>query len=251
MAFIAKNSSLPSDHSSSHQFNDLDVAAPVHNSQVRRATRRRREENDSGVQIPMKKREEDEVEEEEGIIVADNSQEEDQGSNNGVWMTEEEEVEELNKKCQDFIRKMKAAFCSEPFNHHTSAMVTTKFSTNERIDKSGTSKYINGPHSDPITDTWPCHVAPILFIRVYSRSDQQQPIKYGNVFNVSGKVASNVVTPRDAALMQATENQALGQTQRSLSFLLQQNPEIGSVSSRPKKHDHQYLNTVSSQQGVV
>ncbi|KAK4279098.1 hypothetical protein QN277_016853 [Acacia crassicarpa] len=33
MAFIAKNSSFPSDHSSSHQFNDLDVAAPVHNSQ--------------------------------------------------------------------------------------------------------------------------------------------------------------------------------------------------------------------------
>ncbi|KAI9119389.1 hypothetical protein K1719_010064 [Acacia pycnantha] len=47
-----------------------------------------------------------------------------------------------------------------------------------------------------------------------SEADQQQPIKYGDVFNVSGEVASNVITPRDAALMQATENQALGQTQR-------------------------------------
>ncbi|XP_054799724.1 late embryogenesis abundant protein D-34 [Prosopis cineraria] len=44
--------------------------------------------------------------------------------------------------------------------------------------------------------------------------NQQQPIKYGDVFDVSGELASNVITPRDAALMQATENQALGQTQR-------------------------------------
>ncbi|KAI9079094.1 hypothetical protein K1719_038933 [Acacia pycnantha] len=47
---------------------------------------------------------------------------------------------------------------------------------------------------------------PCPFIRVYLRY-QQQPIKYG-------EVASNVITPSDAALMQATENQALGQTQR-------------------------------------
>ncbi|KAI9109046.1 hypothetical protein K1719_020001 [Acacia pycnantha] len=145
MAFIAKNSSLPSDHSSSHEFNDLDVAAPVHNSQEHdmaaadSAEQQEEEEKrmivaftDSREEdevIAYAEREEEEVEEEEEekrIILADNSQEEeDQGSNNGVWITEEEEVEELNKKCEDFIRKMKAAFCSEPLYHHTTAMVTT------------------------------------------------------------------------------------------------------------------------------
>ncbi|XP_061359084.1 late embryogenesis abundant protein D-34-like [Gastrolobium bilobum] len=43
---------------------------------------------------------------------------------------------------------------------------------------------------------------------------QEQPIKYGDVFNVSGELASKPIMPRDAALMQATENQALGQTQK-------------------------------------
>ncbi|XP_027363782.1 late embryogenesis abundant protein D-34-like isoform X2 [Abrus precatorius] len=42
----------------------------------------------------------------------------------------------------------------------------------------------------------------------------QDPIKYGDVFNVSGELASKPIAPRDAALMQATENQAFGQTQK-------------------------------------
>ncbi|KAI9109040.1 hypothetical protein K1719_019995 [Acacia pycnantha] len=144
MAVIAKNSSLPSDHSSSHQFNDLDVAAPVHNSlehdiAAADSAEQQEEEVKRMIVAFTDSQEEDEViseqeeveeEEEKRIIVADNSQEEEEeGGNNGVWMTEEEEeefeVEELNKKCEDFIRKMKAAFCSEPFYHHTSAMVTT------------------------------------------------------------------------------------------------------------------------------
>ncbi|WJX12144.1 hypothetical protein P8452_02673 [Trifolium repens] len=43
---------------------------------------------------------------------------------------------------------------------------------------------------------------------------QQEPIKYGDVFNVSGELASQAIKPKDAALMQAKENQALGQTQK-------------------------------------
>ncbi|KAK7393522.1 hypothetical protein VNO78_22080 [Psophocarpus tetragonolobus] len=43
---------------------------------------------------------------------------------------------------------------------------------------------------------------------------QKEPIKYGDVFSVSEELASKPITPRDAALMQATENQALGQTQK-------------------------------------
>ncbi|KAK4279097.1 hypothetical protein QN277_016852 [Acacia crassicarpa] len=145
MAFIYKNSSLPSDHSSSHQFNDLDVAAPVHNSQehdmaAADSAEQQEEEEEKRIILAFTySQEEDEViadtereevkveEEEKRIIVADNSQEEkEEGSNNGAWMTEEEEeeVEELNKKCEDFIRKMKSTFCSGPRYDHTSAMVT-------------------------------------------------------------------------------------------------------------------------------
>lgn len=43
---------------------------------------------------------------------------------------------------------------------------------------------------------------------------QQEPIRYGDVFHVSGELASKPIMPKDAALMQATENQALGQTQK-------------------------------------
>ncbi|KAL2323535.1 hypothetical protein Fmac_027914 [Flemingia macrophylla] len=43
---------------------------------------------------------------------------------------------------------------------------------------------------------------------------EQEPIKYGDVFNVSGQLASEAIAPRDAALMQATENETLGQTQK-------------------------------------
>ncbi|KAI4308514.1 hypothetical protein L6164_031577 [Bauhinia variegata] len=55
------------------------------------------------------------------------SEEQDDGDD-GVLDVEEEhedendavETEELNKKCEDFIRKMKAAFCSEPRFAHNS-----------------------------------------------------------------------------------------------------------------------------------
>ncbi|RDY09509.1 hypothetical protein CR513_06110, partial [Mucuna pruriens] len=43
---------------------------------------------------------------------------------------------------------------------------------------------------------------------------EQDPVKYGDVFNVSGELASKPIAPRDAALMQATENQVMGQTQK-------------------------------------
>ncbi|KAK2980603.1 hypothetical protein RJ640_011411 [Escallonia rubra] len=47
------------------------------------------------------------------------------------------------------------------------------------------------------------------------RGDQQQePIKYGDVFRMSGDVADQTVAPRDAALMQSAETTVMGQTQR-------------------------------------
>ncbi|KAL6214688.1 hypothetical protein ACLB2K_014120 [Fragaria x ananassa] len=46
------------------------------------------------------------------------------------------------------------------------------------------------------------------------QGDQLEPIKYGDVFNVSGELASKPIAPRDAATMQAAENVVLGETQK-------------------------------------
>ena len=46
------------------------------------------------------------------------------------------------------------------------------------------------------------------------QGDQLEPIKYGDVFNVSGELASTPIMPRDAATMQTAENVALGETQK-------------------------------------
>jgi hypothetical protein len=43
---------------------------------------------------------------------------------------------------------------------------------------------------------------------------QEQPVKYGDVLDVSGELAQRRVAPRDAALLQAAEQSVLGGTQR-------------------------------------
>ncbi|OVA05444.1 Seed maturation protein [Macleaya cordata] len=43
---------------------------------------------------------------------------------------------------------------------------------------------------------------------------QKEPIKYGDLFPVSGELATKPVAPQDAALMQTAENLVLGQTQK-------------------------------------
>ena len=48
-----------------------------------------------------------------------------------------------------------------------------------------------------------------------SQSPQQEPFKYGDVFDVSNQLASKPITPKDATMMQSAENQVLGQTQKS------------------------------------
>ncbi|XP_024021223.1 late embryogenesis abundant protein D-34-like [Morus notabilis] len=42
----------------------------------------------------------------------------------------------------------------------------------------------------------------------------EEAVKYGDVFNVSGELASKTVAPRDAAMMQSAETTVLGQTQK-------------------------------------
>ena len=43
---------------------------------------------------------------------------------------------------------------------------------------------------------------------------QDQPIRYGDVFDVSGELAGQPVAPRDAALLQSAEEAVLGRTQK-------------------------------------
>ncbi|KAH6821579.1 Seed maturation protein [Perilla frutescens var. hirtella] len=44
---------------------------------------------------------------------------------------------------------------------------------------------------------------------------QQEPIKYGDVFKLSGDLANQPIAPQDAAMMQAAETTVLGQTQKA------------------------------------
>uniref|UniRef100_A0ACD5X734 Uncharacterized protein n=1 Tax=Avena sativa TaxID=4498 RepID=A0ACD5X734_AVESA len=48
------------------------------------------------------------------------------------------------------------------------------------------------------------------------QQQQDRPVRYGDVFDVSGDLAAQPVAPRDAALLQSAENtvQGLGQTQK-------------------------------------
>ncbi|KAK1431207.1 hypothetical protein QVD17_14504 [Tagetes erecta] len=50
--------------------------------------------------------------------------------------------------------------------------------------------------------------------RPQAEQQQQQPIKYGDVFQVSGELANKPITPQDAATMQTAENVALGHIQK-------------------------------------
>ncbi|WVZ60541.1 hypothetical protein U9M48_010549 [Paspalum notatum var. saurae] len=47
-----------------------------------------------------------------------------------------------------------------------------------------------------------------------AQQDHQPPVKYGDVFDVSGELADRPVAPRDAALLQSAEQAVLGQTQK-------------------------------------
>lgn len=44
--------------------------------------------------------------------------------------------------------------------------------------------------------------------------EQQEAIKYGDVFNVRGELAKQPIAPQDAAMMQSAETMVFGQTQK-------------------------------------
>ncbi|XVF38240.1 hypothetical protein REPUB_Repub20aG0083000 [Reevesia pubescens] len=47
-----------------------------------------------------------------------------------------------------------------------------------------------------------------------AQRENQEPIKYGDVFNIRGELANKPIAPQDAAMMQTAETEVLGQTQK-------------------------------------
>ncbi|OWM82002.1 late embryogenesis abundant protein D-34-like [Punica granatum] len=81
------------------------------------------------------------------------------------------------------------------------------------------------------------------------RSPQQEPIKYGDVFDIQGELADKPVAPRDAAMMQTAENVLLGQVQRGGAAAMMQsaatrNEQAGAVG-------HGTMNEEAARHGVT
>ncbi|KAK7266427.1 hypothetical protein RIF29_19071 [Crotalaria pallida] len=77
---------------------------------------------------------------------------------------------------------------------------------------------------------------------------QPEPIKYGDVFNVSDELASKPITPKDAAMMQATENQALGTTQKGGPAAVMQSVATANLSAGLVNRDS--ISDVARDQGM-
>lgn len=77
----------------------------------------------------------------------------------------------------------------------------------------------------------------------------QEPIKYGDVFEVSGELADKPIAPQDAAMMQTAETRVFGQTQKggpaaSMQSAATRNERAGLVS-------HTAVTDVAGQKGVT
>ncbi|XP_040999609.1 late embryogenesis abundant protein D-34-like [Juglans microcarpa x Juglans regia] len=81
------------------------------------------------------------------------------------------------------------------------------------------------------------------------RDEREQPIRYSDVFNVSGDLASNPVGPQDAAMMQSAEQTVLGQTQKGGPAAAMQS--AATRNERAGLVGHRGLSDVAGQQGVT
>ncbi|XP_054791958.1 late embryogenesis abundant protein D-34-like [Prosopis cineraria] len=79
-------------------------------------------------------------------------------------------------------------------------------------------------------------------------SQLQQPIKYGDVFNVSGDLASKPISPQDAAAMQAAEIQVLGKTHKGTPADTMQSAAV--INEIAGYVEHRDLTDIAKNQGV-
>ncbi|CAH1430906.1 unnamed protein product [Lactuca virosa] len=80
------------------------------------------------------------------------------------------------------------------------------------------------------------------------QTQQKEPIKYGDVFQVSGKLADKPVAPQDAGMMQAAETTVFGQTQKGGTAAAMQ--AAATINERAGLVSHDDL-TVTGDQGVA
>lgn len=78
---------------------------------------------------------------------------------------------------------------------------------------------------------------------------KQEPIKYGDVFQVSGELAEKPVAPQDAAMMQTAEASILGQTQKGGPAAVMQ--AAAAFNERAGLVTHTEVTEIAGQQGVT
>ncbi|KAK4482867.1 hypothetical protein RD792_010040 [Penstemon davidsonii] len=78
---------------------------------------------------------------------------------------------------------------------------------------------------------------------------QQEPIKYGDVFQVSGDLAKKPVAPQDAAMMQAAEASVFGQTQKGGAAAVMQAAAI--MNERAGLVGHRDVTDVAGSEGLT
>ncbi|XP_061995134.1 late embryogenesis abundant protein D-34-like [Rosa rugosa] len=77
----------------------------------------------------------------------------------------------------------------------------------------------------------------------------QEPVKYGDIFNVSGDLASKTVAPQDAAMMQTAETMVLGQTQKGGPAAVMQSAATRNERAGLVRHDE--ATDVAGHEGVT
>ncbi|KAF4354657.1 hypothetical protein F8388_009648 [Cannabis sativa] len=79
--------------------------------------------------------------------------------------------------------------------------------------------------------------------------EQLDPIKYGDVFNVQGELASRPIAPRDAAAMQAAENMVIGKTLKGGSAAVMES--AAALNERLGLSGHNNASNLGREEGVT
>ncbi|MCL7030348.1 hypothetical protein MKW94_010591 [Papaver nudicaule] len=85
--------------------------------------------------------------------------------------------------------------------------------------------------------------------RPQGNEQQQEPVKYGDVFPVSGELAPKPIAPQDAAMIQSAESLILGQTQKGGPASVMQS--AATLNERVGVAGHTQVTGAAADQGVT
>ncbi|XP_038724224.1 LOW QUALITY PROTEIN: late embryogenesis abundant protein D-34-like [Tripterygium wilfordii] len=80
---------------------------------------------------------------------------------------------------------------------------------------------------------------------------EQEPINYGDVFNVSGPLATRPIAPEDAAMMQTAETTILGKTKGGGPAAVMQSAATVNERAGLVDHHHRDVTDIAGTQGVA